>query len=492
MLVNNTGVHCNMSLQRLTRTVQGASGYEDCTFANIDKAWFIKYPNWEKTSSAQVYRWPAQKLFEAITPNSSKDHKTWKAFEHFKSEANFAHGASAGGVLISAKTLPSAGQLSTAIVYDDRIFGQSTAAFGVPGQYDFGLDEWYSPRSDGGFIPVPSNLEDLKFRSCRAMFPRIKNNLELLVSLYEAKDILTIKGSAKRAAGLAKALFQKIRGLSTRPLKRALLRGAADSYLQWMFNLKPLISDICGIYRTIATYERRINDFVNRSGTVQQAHFRCDLHEQLTDTSSAWSSWKPVIIYKDGTSISYTNCRTSRRCVTDSAVFCATLQYNYWLSEYQREHAIMLGLLDSLGVNFNPKFIWEVVPWSFVVDWVIDVSRYLDQYKVENMEPKVNILQYCWSIRKVRRIYITGQVQSSVAYTGGTYGMQYIAFPQVTQTSYRRGIDLPSASSFTMSGLSPTQLSLGAALLITKSRRHRNTGLNKSHHWKGLNTNPHG
>jgi hypothetical protein len=148
------------------------------------------------------------------------------------------------------------------------------------------------------------------------------------------------------------------------------------------------------------------------------------------------------------------------------------MQYNYTFTAFQLEHAKVLGLLDALGINFNPRYVWDVIPWSFVVDWLIDIGRWLDNFEVKNLEPKVNILQYCWSIKKVRRIAVTGLVQTyNNLFTYSKYPPQYVPLPTIRETSYRRGTDLPSVNSFTTSGLSSTELSLGAALLVTRRRK---------------------
>jgi len=148
------------------------------------------------------------------------------------------------------------------------------------------------------------------------------------------------------------------------------------------------------------------------------------------------------------------------------------MQYNYTFSAFQLEHAKVLGLLDALGANFNPSYVWSVIPWSFVVDWVVSVRSWLDQFETKNLEPKVNILQYCWSVIRPRQIFNWGVYYAPIKYAStDNMGPQYSRLPSYLETSYRRGIDMPTTSSFRTSGLSSTELSLGAALIVTRKRR---------------------
>jgi hypothetical protein len=146
-------------------------------------------------------------------------------------------------------------------------------------------------------------------------------------------------------------------------------------------------------------------------------------------------------------------------------VFHVQVQYNYSYTGYQVEHARLLGQLDSLGINLNPAIIWNAIPWTFVVDWVLGVGPYLDSLKSENMKPLINIRQALWSITRKRRIVVTISQHNAgeVIWTG--------QMPAVEQSAYRRSLNLPSMSSIESSGLTAKEVSLGAALVIVQSRK---------------------
>jgi hypothetical protein len=148
------------------------------------------------------------------------------------------------------------------------------------------------------------------------------------------------------------------------------------------------------------------------------------------------------------------------------------IQFNFNWTEYQRIHAGTLALADALGLNWNPAIIWNAIPWSFVVDWVFGVSRWLDQFKVPLLEPVINIHRVLWSVQRERKIFVQNLVGSSDSSSVSLHRPR-AQLPVVQQSAYRRDIDYPDSGSITSSGLSLKEFSLGAALVLARRRRRK-------------------
>jgi hypothetical protein len=117
----------------------------------------------------------------------------------------------------------------------------------------------------------------------------------------------------------------------------------------------------------------------------------------------------------------------------------------------------MAALLDVLGVNLNPQIIWNALPWSFVVDWVIRVNKWLDNFKVSNLEPTTYIHQYCWSSKVEREILL------SIGFPG------VLDVQRITESAYRRQVTVPDyVRIIELSGLSLKEFSLAAALGLSR------------------------
>jgi hypothetical protein len=137
--------------------------------------------------------------------------------------------------------------------------------------------------------------------------------------------------------------------------------------------------------------------------------------------------------------------------------FHATLDYTFSyvnLSAFDDETA---ALLDVLGVNFNPAIIWNALPWSFVVDWLIGVSQWVDQFKVRLLEPVTYVHQYCWSTRIARQIRLDY----------GWDAVQPVA--RISELAYKRQVHQPDyVREIQLSGLSLKEFSLAAALGLSR------------------------
>lgn len=409
--------------------------------------------------------------FEWYTPNSSGSRRNWKSFEHYKRslvipESNM--GCSNGiGSLSNSKRYR--------CVIKSPLFGFDGLGdlFGPFGQWDQNpqLEGLFVNAGDNSYIPSPSDLETLKQNSLRVMLPHIKAELSLINSLIELKDFRSIGRTLTNIRSVLPSLKRNAKaGSST---LRRLLRASADSYLQMQFNILPLLSDISALRSALSRTERRMNDLITRQGRTRDMHYayRWAEHEpsrydaQLS--GSFFDFW-----YDPGTGYVKNGAhrvKQERFVYTDSAIFHAQIQYNYNYTGYQAEHARLLALLDALGVNLNPAIIWNAIPWSFVVDWVFGVNRWLDQFKKGNMDPVINIHRYLWSVLRKRRILLHKNVIDSAPFPNQWPGM--IPAPVVHETSYKRVVGIPDRSSIVSGGLSLKEFSLGAALVVSRRRR---------------------
>jgi len=424
-----------------------------------------------------IYTNPVLDSYEEITPNSQGSRREWKSFEHYKS----SRGAPTTS-LAKLKCFVESGVVNHEFVGESLFpyFGypwpgytglsQGTDGFGDPGRPISGLLGFYEKRIDGGFVPPPSSLADLEARALRIMLPSIKEELSLINSLYELKDFKSLPHTMSRIRTGLDRMFRFRSGLTLRQG----LRLGSDGYLQSQFNLLPLLSDIVGANRAIRRIEAQINELVTRSGKVQRKHFAYTWSEfedstDVTDPFYVMTSFDSDI----GTSATQlTRYVCTRQTIHEPSKFHAMIEYNYNYSQYQRENALLLGLLDAFGVNLNPAIIWNAIPWSFVVDWVFGVNRFLSNFKVQNMEPKINIRRYLWSIARKRNIWVYRVAKH--AYPGHALAApQEVPTPVVTETAYRRHVGTPAPSLITTSGLNSTEFTLGAALVLARKPKRR-------------------
>jgi hypothetical protein len=348
---------------------------------------------------------------ESYTPNSSGDRKSWKEFQHRKAWRAPVQAVQSGLVRCEQidfypgfhQVYPTSPRFAVGGYTNE---GNFVPPFGEPGLPLSGLPKFYDEEGLDGFVPKPDQLGELNSKALKVMLPRIKAELSLVNSLIELKDFKTLPHSYstfKKAVSNVTALFTESRRRYAS--LRTILKGPADGWLQSKFNVLPLLSDITGVRTALSQLERRLNDLVTRSGRVQRRHFTFSWDEfgGVKEWEISPAYW-PVRI-QDGCHNQVVQYYLRRLPVYDPSVYHAQIEYNYNFTQYQLEHARVLALLDYLGVNFDPSIIWNAIPWSFVVDWVLSVGRYLENFKVLNMAPKINILRYMWSVKRRRTVF---------------------------------------------------------------------------------------
>lgn len=419
--------------------------------------------------------YPVQPHFYAIleeeyTPNSSGRSSEWKNFEHYKVFRGVPNLS-----LSSSRWYCRAWDFEPHVYYGtlsqtrSGVLGYNAGGtrqlpFGEPSMPLKDLTGVREESADGSFVPLPANLPTLIDRSLTTMLPSIKSELSIINSIIELKDFASLPNMIKQS--------WKLLNKRNIPL-RSIFRSGSEGYLQAQFNILPLLSDIRGIYTALVRIEKRIRALVNGAGQPRKRHFTVRFEEGSQDVEFS----EPMYLFRQpgdfpAAFIQYSAITLERTVNPISCTFHAEIDYNYNFSRFQTEHAQLLGLLDALGFNLNPAIIWNAIPWSFVVDWLIGISRWLDKRKTLNMEPTLNVRRYLWSIKRERIV----SVRKLITNIGSSYvpsSSSPVLMPTVFETSYRRVVGIPASISPIASGLNIRELSLGAALWIAKRKRSR-------------------
>jgi hypothetical protein len=455
-----------MIAERRSAAALSLASKTTCKGRSLGDGFAYAYPEAVFTSSAHFY----STREEEYTPNRGIHGRGFKDFEHYLAFRPETTGTGApfpftGRIFEYEPHLYDGSNSSNrygAFGYDSG--GNEVRPFGEPGLPLEGLPSYRVYRPDGGFVPPPRDINSLNDRACLAIFPRIKADLSILNSVYELKDMKSVPNTLHNIWNLMRG--SKIRNVF-QTLKQQ-LQGTSDGYLQAQFNLLPLLSDIAGIQQAIHRTKDKIDRILRDAQTNRVGHWSTDIDEypDITDSSVAYYPLKQPDEMSSAF-IQYTAAYLSRQVVNEPSRFHAEMAYRYTLSAYEVENAQLLGLLDAIGVNLNPRIIWNAIPWSFVIDWVLGVGRYLEDHGTTlNLDPLVIIRGYMWSLRR-RRVVYTQRNAVSILPSSNALNTS-IAMPAVNESSYRRHLEDWSSNSLTASGLSLTEISLGAALLVPR------------------------
>lgn len=279
------------------------------------------------------------------------------------------------------------------------------------------------------------NPDNLIRAAWASLIPTAAPKLLLLSELYQLKDIVpSVRRTIRRVQLLEREynLALKVAG-SVGPLKRVLRLGRkllalpADIFLQWKFNVEPTLGDIAAIQAALSTVRSQVKVYLEAGRQRKTAYYSCPLDSYYSNSFKSYSfgvntkkiqfginstPWSPL----QNTSLYYD--RIYRDCNYSLAVFHAKVEYSYEYPIAWQKFAELDTLTDLLGVGTNPlSDIWEIIPWSFVVDWLFHVNKWLEQFDNVTGKPVTIIHKWCWSHHIKRSI----QTRYRLHRNAGTY-----------------------------------------------------------------------
>lgn len=265
-------------------------------------------------------------------------------------------------------------------------------------------------------------------RAFLAMKPDLESGLNLaqfIAELTDVKHLLT--------------LFRKWNGFSSK---------IAETHLSWNFGVKPFISDVKMMYKLLADHQERIQDFLNRRGSVQKRYYF--EREPLVEDDSGWISASSTTWYRN------------RRL--ESMKYNATMTYTYDCPELDTLSNKIKAYQDMLGLRLTPSLVWELVPFSFAVDWFFRVGDFLKAQEGTALPITVEVLDYSISYKTEWLITREWRYCTSTN-TGGPYGYHVDFYSQ--GKIYQRKRCLPdSENTFINDGqYGNHQLALSASLI---------------------------
>jgi len=225
-----------------------------------------------------------------------------------------------------------------------------------------------------------------------------------------------------------------------------ILKKGAGAYLNYQFGWKPLISDI----KKLMNFTGRVNKKINELHALYE---NGGLHRRRTldnDSVSAQSSYTAT-----GVSVTTINLKLStvtRRQRWATTRFVPTTLPPKDESDYRRRAVQIV-----LGMDLSPSTAWQLMPWSWLIDWFSNVGDYLVQF---NNTCPVRATPPC----------LMTYTQTIETHTRNDLQVQMIGGGSVKQLETKlRSIAVPTLSA-SIPFLTDRQLSILGALAITRQR----------------------
>lgn len=198
---------------------------------------------------------------------------------------------------------------------------------------------------------IPGTTGALALERLRRKLKKRVGSAEAMVPVAESREVIKL---VKQMTTMTETLLTTLIDIK-RTRGRSALKWASQAWLAYGFGIRPLVDDTQGIARSISDYFSRSNAGIRESGIAKEEWISGEKYGPNTGCSGA-------NLYHD---VRHVHELSSR-------IYCGGV--------LDVESAEDYGIMEHLGFSSKkliPTF-WELVPYSWVVDYFVNVGTFLD------------------------------------------------------------------------------------------------------------------
>jgi hypothetical protein len=271
-------------------------------------------------------------------------------------------------------------------------------------------------------------------------------------------------------------------GLWKSQLRAAELAAAASGeFLNGVFGILPTVNDMTQFYTGVHKVDKAVDQFIRDSGRVVRRQFHFPKERTVTEEVVP-NSFSPVGCGPNVTNLynAPSRCLPVYETIRTSVVERETWfsgAFTYYLPDwFDNSRSSRMALTARLlGVRPDVTTLWNLAPWSWAVDWLVDAGTF-----VENVASHLNygtVMRYGYVMEKTTTTdtYSAGKVYRPVnpIYATGFRSRPYptVSPIQVRTTVKKRVQANPFGFGVSWDGLSTIQRAIVAALGISRAVR---------------------
>jgi len=237
-------------------------------------------------------------------------------------------------------------------------------------------------------------------------------------------------------------------------------RKVSGNFLAEEFGFAPVVSDVKNVALAHYRANAAIQQYVRDSGRVVRRRY--DFQPQESEVITVTPGVRPFTLvstqaitdlFSPPGSIVQTRRTTVRRWF--SGAFTYHLPLDDSLEEMSANALRAKGLVD---LELTPETLWNLVPWSWAVDWAVPVSSYISNLQDWSSDGLV-----------MRYGYMMEHSTCSDTYTYTGKNSQAVGSLTLTSESKKRIRANPFGFGLSWEGLSPRRLAILTALGISRS-----------------------
>lgn len=313
-------------------------------------------------------------------------------------------------------------------------------------------------------LSFPANLlQEFKIDAWNKWKTQIPEDISLANFAYELTDFKYIGDNFKKQKKWDRDLNWKYRVRKRFGTPKDVPTMANSCFLNWNFGWAPFLGDLQHLASLYDTISKRI-DFLrkNRKKPVRMYYSReiqapsLEIPFDVHTASGGGNSQYRRLIFNGAKQVLTASC---------------TLVQD--IPELETEWGRLKATLAATGFNNPAKIVWNAIPFSFMVDWIVPMQGLLEHWT------SVNPFVGQWDIfdvsHSVKTVGTWTDVYEGVTSNGGTYPT-FIEMRDVVDTSFERFVGMPlTPEAVTFASLTSHQqrlfLSLIAGATLFKEKR---------------------
>lgn len=229
-------------------------------------------------------------------------------------------------------------------------------------------------------------------------------------------------------------LGRKVRKMSLGRACLQIAKSSADADLYYQFGVKPAISDISDALDAHSKVSSRLQYLRSAAGRFVPVRVRQDLMSDF-DGSIPEVSSNP-------------NDSTRWQWVTTNMVSSATIGCWGRVRDDIRFRGDWAAYLQYFGINKVIGLAWELIPFSFVVDWFTNAQERINSMtRLQTGGPFTEFCNFCTSVkkRKVDELFLVPGYDLS--FSGNMIEPSSVtSVAKITTVDYRRSLSIPDTS----------------------------------------------
>ena len=231
----------------------------------------------------------------------------------------------------------------------------------------------------------------------------------------------------------------------------------AQINLFYQFVVRPTLGDAKALAEMLEHMQSRMAELIRGANKIQRGHYARRL-----DTVTL-----PADAQIGSTTFEYGGAQFMfrRSLWIERPKYCATMIYSYDASQLQSLTGQLNVLLHAFGVSKVASIYWEALPFSFVVDWFVNVGDVLSSLEDRLIDPFPMVIHdFCHSVKYVYRTNVEFNLWESQP-PGAKYIVPALAYKEFHHYERRRCTPC-LVDPLTVRSPSLNQAGLGLSLII--------------------------